>query len=354
MVKTRVGLVFGGMFLSAVGCGGADEKGGVGGDGDGDGVGDGDGFGDGDVTPGSGGSATDPGGSGGAGQGCAGEMCGGVCVDTMSDSENCGMCAVGCDEFEACQGGECVRIACPDDLALCDQDCFDTENDANHCGDCETVCEPTFFCGSSLCICSEERTECDGYCAHPDFDRQHCGGCSTDGGSVCEFDEACVEGGCETIGVPTNEYCGDTVGWDDASTALEFEVLDIVNRRRAEGAFCGGEYYPPAGPLQMEESLRCAARKHSQDMVVRDFFDHDNPDGQGPRPRLDAAGYSGGNWGENIAGGYSGPVSVMEGWMESSGHCRNIMNGDFTLIGIGHYTSGGGGGNHWTQTFGND
>jgi uncharacterized protein YkwD len=73
---------------------------------------------------------------------------------------------------------------------------------------------------------------------------------------------------------------------------------------------------------------------------------------------LDAAGYSGGGWGENIARGQSSPQSVMEGWMDSPGHCRNIMNDNYTLIGVGHYLGGGGGGpgsgNNWTQTFGRD
>jgi uncharacterized protein YkwD len=38
--------------------------------------------------------------------------------------------------------------------------------------------------------------------------------------------------------------------------------------------------------------------------------------------------------GENIAAGYSGVVAVVQGWMDSPGHCRNIMNATFSQIGM--------------------
>ena len=125
----------------------------------------------------------------------------------------------------------------------------------------------------------------------------------------------------------------------------------IVNRYRAEGANCGGQEMPPAGPLSMDPNLQCAARVHTMDMAERDFFDHDNPDGDGPDDRMEAAGYDGRGWGENIAAGNSTAEETMEQWMDSPGHCRNIMNDGYTLIGVGYYP--GGEYDHlWTQTFG--
>src|SRR5690606_12028464 len=119
-------------------------------------------------------------------------------------------------------------------------------------------------------------------------------GCSTAGGVACDVDEACVGGNCTTIPIPGATYCSDTTNWPIAYTTLEFQILDIVNQRRAEGANCGASgYFPPVGPLQMDSSLRCSARMHSKDMVDRDYFSHTNPEGDGPRPRMEAAGYSG-------------------------------------------------------------
>lgn len=153
--------------------------------------------------------------------------------------------------------------------------------------------------------------------------------------------------------VPGNAYCQSVADWDSNWNALENEVLSIVNQRRAQGANCGTSgMFGPASPLSMQGSLHCAARKHSQDMNVRNFFAHDNPDGEGPQPRIEKAGYTNWfTWGENIAAGSATAAATMDQWMGSDGHCANIMNPDFTEIGVG-YTVGGEWGHLWTQVFG--
>jgi uncharacterized protein YkwD len=172
------------------------------------------------------------------------------------------------------------------------------------------------------------------------------GGTSGSGGS------AGGSGGSAGTGVvPEEPYCAVTEAWDPAYAALEAEIVTIVNRYRAEGATCGGDEMEPVGPLTMDPNLQCAARVHTKDMADRDFFDHTNPDGDGPDDRMEAAGYDGRGWGENIAAGNSEAEETMEQWMNSDGHCRNIMNGSYTLIGVGYYP--GGEYDHlWTQTFG--
>ncbi|BAU87675.1 allergen V5/tpx-1 family protein [Streptomyces laurentii] len=84
-------------------------------------------------------------------------------------------------------------------------------------------------------------------------------------------------------------------------------------------------------------------------MAARDFFDHTNPDGDGPGERVTATGYQWSTYGENIAKGQATAAEVMEGWMNSPGHRANILNCDFREIGIGLHTSGG---PYWTQVFG--
>jgi uncharacterized protein YkwD len=151
---------------------------------------------------------------------------------------------------------------------------------------------------------------------------------------------------------PSGEYCDQVADWDPDLEAWEFEVLEITNQRRSEGANCGsGGSFGPAGPLSMQTQLRCAARAHSLDMVERNFFDHTNPDGEGPQVRIDAAGYQWTAWGENIAGGYPDPEAVVAGWMSSDGHCSNIMSPDFEELGVGAYTDEAGT-PVWTQVFG--
>jgi len=152
--------------------------------------------------------------------------------------------------------------------------------------------------------------------------------------------------------VPDEPYCAVTENWDPAYAALEDEIVVLVNEYRAAGANCGGDEMPPVGPLTMDPSLQCAARVHTKDMADRDFFDHDNPDGDGPSERMEAAGYDGRGWGENIAAGHDNAEETMQQWMDSPGHCQNIMGDNYTLIGVGYYP--GGEYDHlWTQTFGN-
>jgi uncharacterized protein YkwD len=101
----------------------------------------------------------------------------------------------------------------------------------------------------------------------------------------------------------------------------------------------------------MHPALRCSARVHSKDMNDRNFFDHTNPSGEAPWDRMEQAGYSYSNAGENIAGGNSTAAATMQQWMDSDGHCANIMNPNFTEIGVGYYP-GGQWGHLWTQNFG--
>jgi uncharacterized protein YkwD len=125
------------------------------------------------------------------------------------------------------------------------------------------------------------------------------------------------------------------------ASAAESAVVDIVNEERAR-AGCPS--------VRGEAGLHDLARRHSADMAARGYFDHTDPDGRTPWDRAEAAGISGVG-GENIAMGAPDARSVMEMWMDSPGHRANILNCDFTRIGVGMH-AGSGGGPWWTQVFG--
>ncbi len=147
-------------------------------------------------------------------------------------------------------------------------------------------------------------------------------------------------------------YCAETNDWDPTYAQLEQDILQIVNERRAEGADCGTNgSFDPVPPLTMNAQLSCAARVHSKDMVDRNYFDHQNPDGEGPGERVDLAEYDWRTWGENIAAGSPDAAGTMQQWMNSDGHCANIMNPQFSEIGVGYFP-GGDYGHVWTQVFG--
>jgi len=150
------------------------------------------------------------------------------------------------------------------------------------------------------------------------------------------------------VDIPVSQYCAPADGWEPIADDFEGAVLDLVNQRRSEGANCGGQTYSPAPALVIDGALRCAARVHSRDMEERGFFDHTNPDGDSPFDRMLFAGYDWRAAGENIAGGQPTPEAVVDAWMNSSGHCSNIMSPDFADIGIGYWDAG----TMWTQVFG--
>ena len=124
-------------------------------------------------------------------------------------------------------------------------------------------------------------------------------------------------------------------------TAEESELINLINAERASHGL---------GPVRMSNVLMQVARAHSQDMIDRDFFDHVNPDGWGPRDRLDNAGYNWMTYGENIGAGYSSAELMSNGWMNSSGHRANMLNTEVTEIGVA-YVAGGFYGHYWTALF---
>lgn len=140
---------------------------------------------------------------------------------------------------------------------------------------------------------------------------------------------------------------------NDQATAFENEVFRLTNEQRARGGVCGGQTMPPVPPVAYHASLQVAARRHSQDMATRGYFEHDTPEGKRPHQRAMEAGFPSSYVGENIGSGYTDAAKAMAGWMASTGHCRNIMKADYRFLGVGYgYTTSGDYHHYWTQNFG--
>jgi uncharacterized protein YkwD len=129
-----------------------------------------------------------------------------------------------------------------------------------------------------------------------------------------------------------------------ANPAFEARVLELINIERAKVG---------APALHSQSQLAMAARLHSADMACNNFFSHTGSDGASLSTRVARQGYIGYYYlAENIAAGYSTPESVMNGWMNSSGHRANILNANYTEIGVGYvYWSNSTYGAYWTADF---
>ncbi|MCM2578768.1 CAP domain-containing protein [Streptomyces meridianus] len=126
----------------------------------------------------------------------------------------------------------------------------------------------------------------------------------------------------------------------DTQSAEEAEVLRLVNQERAQAG---------CSPVTADPGLGDLAGDFSEDMAVRSFFDHTDPDGNDPWDRARQRGID--NLGaENIARGQPNARAVMDSWMQSEGHRANILNCDYRTLGVGLHTADG---DHWwTQEFG--
>jgi uncharacterized protein YkwD len=136
------------------------------------------------------------------------------------------------------------------------------------------------------------------------------------------------------------EEKGTPPGQISAATQAEAAVLQLVNEERAKAG---------CNPVAADSSLAKLAEVFSEDMALRSFFDHTDPDGKDPWDRAAALGITG-LGGENIARGQATAEAVMEAWMNSPGHRANILNCDFKTLGVGVHL--GDGGPWWTQDFG--
>lgn len=150
-----------------------------------------------------------------------------------------------------------------------------------------------------------------------------------------------------------SEAAGANVEWEEETRTVKItaqdsdfeewamQVLELTNKERAKRDM---------NPLEWDNSLARLAENHCNDMINRGFFAHNNPDGETPFDRMKKAGILYWMAGENIAAGQYSPEAVIESWMNSAGHRKNILNPDFKSLGVG-VVRGGHYGVYWAQEF---
>ncbi|MFF4923850.1 sigma-70 family RNA polymerase sigma factor [Kitasatospora sp. NPDC001261] len=122
----------------------------------------------------------------------------------------------------------------------------------------------------------------------------------------------------------------------------ERQLVDLVNAERARAG---------CAPLRIDPRLHGSAQKHADDMAIRGFFDHVNPDGVRTEARITAAGYRWSQWGENLDRGPTTPAAVFARWMDGGIHQSNMLDCGFKDIGVGFATNAAGT-PYWTQDLG--
>ena len=147
-------------------------------------------------------------------------------------------------------------------------------------------------------------------------------------------------------------FAGDAVVGRTSDARIRSRVVALVNEARSQGRRCGSERFAAAPPLRISSALTDAAEEHAGDMARKKFFEHRGSDGSEPKDRVQRAGYRHRLTGENIALGPQSAEEAVAGWLDSPGHCANIMEPRFQDIGIGLATGRKRGQVYWVQEFG--
>jgi uncharacterized protein YkwD len=184
-------------------------------------------------------------------------------------------------------------------------------------------------------------------------------------GNPASFARSLAEGGCKDITEAAYRDLGvaqrDGMTWLVLAAPLEApaageaattnaRVLALVNEARTEKRRCGFRLFDAVPPLAQSAALQRAASAHAEDMARRGVMDHAGGDGSTPADRATRAGYAWRTVGENVATGQSTPEQVVAEWLDSPRHCSNIMDSDFTEMGVAVASSATG--VYWAQVFG--
>jgi len=129
-----------------------------------------------------------------------------------------------------------------------------------------------------------------------------------------------------------------------AAAGIPAGIVDLTNVERDRAG---------VAPLKANTQLMRAAQLQADQMAAIGRLDHVLPDGPYPQPtdRLKAAGYRWQAYAENVALGQNGAAGAVEGWMDSSGHRRNMLSATYTEIGTG-YAKDRSGRPYYVQVFG--
>ncbi len=139
--------------------------------------------------------------------------------------------------------------------------------------------------------------------------------------------------------ITPDETTGPEIVGNCSLNETELALINAHNEARAVGRTCGSTWYNPVPPLRWDCRLGQASHVHSTDMATNNFFSHTGSDGSSPFDRMRREGYQFRTAGENIGAGYRTVEAAVNGWLNSAGHCSNIMNPNFQDMGAARVDS---------------
>ena len=113
-------------------------------------------------------------------------------------------------------------------------------------------------------------------------------------------------------------------------------LLALHNEARSQGRYCGDKYMEAVGPLRWSDELAEAAQSHASDAAENMIRGHTGSDGSTVFDRVGRVAPIFAGVGENVSYFTRSINQSVERWLESPGHCENIMRPGFTHMGGGY------------------
>ncbi len=175
-----------------------------------------------------------------------------TCAMTMTDMNNCGACGRMCTAGQMCSMGVC-QSTCGAGLTTCSTGgvpgCANLMTDSRNCGACGTACAVGQSCVMGMCrvTCAAGQTLCTGVCVNTATDTANCGAC----GVACTAGQTCTAGMCRTTCVAPTTLCGAVC----VNTSIDAANCGTCGNACAAGTACTAGMCAAAGIRYVESTI---------------------------------------------------------------------------------------------------
>lgn len=123
-------------------------------------------------------------------------------------------------------------------------------------------------------------------------------------------------------------------------------MIDVVNKVRQAGCYCGRRYMSPVPPVSWNSVLYKSALEQASEMYQHNFFAHFSKEGLNIGERMEKAGYPWMVAGENLGEGQQSFEEVVVDWIKSYSHCKMLMHPRVNEMAVARV------GKYWVQHLG--
>lgn len=159
-------------------------------------------------------------------------------------------------------------------------------------------------------------------------------GASSGSNTIASGGNASTEGTTTTSSATTSSATTGSAKTSGAASTFAQQAVSQINAIRATARNCGGVSFAAAAPIAWNDKIEASAVSQADYMQSSNMLTHTGSGNSTLGQRVAAAGYDWSGVAENVAFGYDSLGDVLQGWVESPGHCANLMNPSYVEMGL--------------------